>query len=192
MNRIVRLMQSYLLWSAPFVVACMLWEDLGLDAHGVLYDVISGNLMLWFAVLIAFLALLVLVPGARERALRRLANLKERDEREEYITARASRASYMSMLSVMILFLFLSVLTVRITHYLPGVRSADDGPATVSIDLDVDLWDRPHDATPEPDDVWFQFESHGLPLSKSAIILLFMAWQVVSFNLAARRIGGAG
>ncbi len=61
MNKIIRLIQAYLLWSAPLTLTCMIWYTLNPTAHGTLYDILSGNLVLWFAALVAFLALLVLV-----------------------------------------------------------------------------------------------------------------------------------
>ncbi len=90
--------------------------------------------------------------------MKRLANLKERDEREEWITGRASRAAYLASLSLMILALFFSVFSFDIS------RSA------VSIGLHFSF-----------------FEGTGIAFSKAGLVLVLLVWQLLTFNLAARR-----
>ena len=115
MNKIIRYIQNYLICALPFVIGCMVWETIQPDIQfgksssiiaKVLWELLSWNLMLWFAFLVLFLISLVAISSVREKTLRRLANLHERDEREQYITGKAARAAYISTLSFLILFLF--------------------------------------------------------------------------------------
>lgn len=115
MIKFIRCVQNYLLYALPFVLICMAWgtvqteSEILRDATFLIkasWEVLSWNLMLWFAVLIMFLFLLVLIPSAREKTLIRLANLKVRDEREQFITGKAARSAYISSLSLLIVLLF--------------------------------------------------------------------------------------
>lgn len=193
MNKSIRLIQSYLIVALPFVVACMIWGTISPESMilkdatfltKAAWNVLSWNLMLWFAVLISFLIILVIAPSAREKTLKRLANLKERDEREEYITGKASRATYISTLSLMILFLFFSVFTLNI-YRVPESQAINGKRGTVTIGLHFNLLDQSKmEKSPEGE---ILFESKDIPLSKSAIILIFLTWQLLSFNLTARK-----
>jgi hypothetical protein len=166
-HKAIRFIQTYLVVSIPFVAAAMIWGTFqtqeqalasGALLNKVLWEVLSWNLMIWFAVLVLFLVVLVVQPSARENTLKRLANLKERDEREEWITGRASRAAYLASLSLLILALFFSVFSFDIS------RSA------VSIGLHFSF-----------------FEATGIALSKAGLVLVLLVWQLLTFNLAARR-----
>jgi hypothetical protein len=180
MTRFTRLVQTYLLAALPFVIACMAW---GQGGKGWLWEILSWNVVFWFAMLVVFLVLLVAVPSAREIALRRLANLRDRDEREQLITGRAARAAYVSTLSLLILALFLSVFTLNVSRAPEGTVGKR---GSISIGLGFRMFDEPREVR-AADGTTVVFESNDLPLSKSALILLFIAWQLASFNWSARR-----
>lgn len=198
-NKIIRFIQTYLVVGLPLVIACMVWEtfhpqnEILKDATIItrmLWEVLAWNLMLWFVVLILFLIMLVAVPNAREKTLRRLANLKERDEREEYITGKASRAAYISTLSLMIFFLFFSIFSFNI--YRTPNKSTNRKPLTVGISIGFNLLDK-YSAEDNPKREML-FKSKDFSLSPSAIILILLSWQLLIFNLTARKeqIKGAG
>lgn len=191
MNKTFRYVQSYLILGLPLVIALMVWNTIytqeEIFSHNsiiqkILFNALVVNIFAWFITLIAFLITLVACPSAREKTLMRLANLKERDEREEYITGKASRATYLSMISVMILFLFFSLFSVDLRK----TPKEANGQHNLSISLGVHftLLDSPTiNKTPD-----VLFESRDIPLSKSAIILFFICWQLAVFNITARRI----
>jgi hypothetical protein len=192
-NKAIRIIQSYLIFALPFVIACMTWSTLHSESEilknasfltKATWEALSWNLMFWFIILILFLILLVAVPSAREKTLKRLANLKERDEREQYITGKAARATYISTLSLMILFLFCSVFTLNI-YRAPESQAINGKRGTVSIGLHFALLDE--SKTEKISENQVLFESKDIPLSKSAIILIFLSWQLLSFNLTARK-----
>lgn len=193
MTKLIRYIQSYLLYALPFVMICMAWGtvqpegEIQKGASPLLkasWEILSWNLMLWFAGLILLLILLVIIPEARERTLSRLANLKERDEREQYITGKASRAAFISSLSLLILLLFFSIFSLHI--YRASESEALHGKrGTVSIGLQFTLLDQSKSQTSPTGEVLF--ESKDIPLSKSAILLFLIIWQLAVFNYSARR-----
>lgn len=193
MTKTIRWIQNYLLYTLPFVLICMAWGTFRPEKEiltdptfftKAAWELLSWNLMLWFAVLILFLILLVALPEARERTLKRLANLKERDEREQFITGKASRAAYISTLSLMILWLFLSIFSLNI-YRVPENEAVNEKTGTVAIGLGFSLLDKPHVETNSENEVIF--ESKDIPLSKTAIILILVIWQLAVFNFTARK-----
>jgi hypothetical protein len=193
MTKFIRFVQNYLLYALPFVLVCMAWGTIHPESEIVKnasfltkasWEILSWNLMLWFAILILFLVLLVAVPEARERTLKRLANLKERDEREQYITGKASRAAYISSLSLLILLLFFSIFSLNV-YRAPESEAINGKRGTVAIGLRFNLLDKSRVETNPSGEVLF--ESKDIPLSKSAILLGLIIWQLAIFNVSARR-----
>lgn len=194
MSKFIRIIQSYLLYSFPFVLACMAWEtgqtenEILRDSTmmtRILWEVLSWNLMLWFAGLILFLIFLVISSEAREKTLRRLANLKERDEREKSITGIASRSAYISTLSLLIFFLFFSIFSLNI-YRRPESEVINGKTKTIAIGLGFSLLDK---SRVELNSTTGQvlFETKDIPLSKTSILLILIIWQLVIFNISARK-----
>lgn len=192
MVRVTRVVQNYLMYSLPLVLICMAWGSTTPESEirqtatlpvQWLWEVLSWNLMVWFAVLSLFLLALVASTEAREMTLKRLANLKERDELEQYITGRASRAAYVSTLSLLILLLFLSVFTLNI-YRLPEGQAPAGKRGTVEIGLSLDFWDKDKAVVPKGEPI---FNTDHFPVSKSAVLILILGWQLLIFNLTARR-----
>jgi hypothetical protein len=193
MSKYFRFIQNYLLYALPFVLVCAAWGTIQtqseiLNSASIIsraaWEMLSLNLMLWFFVLILFLVLLVAVPGARDKTLKRLANLKDRDEREEFITGKASRTAYVSTLSLLILLLFFSIFTLNI-YRVPESEAINGKRGTVSISTNFSLWDKSHDETLSTKETLFEYK--GMPLSKSAILLGLILWQLAIFNFTARK-----
>lgn len=191
-NRLIRLIQNYLIIGLPFVIICMVWSSLQTEPGNLqnasyitqkVWDALGFNIMLWFATLIVFLFILVVAPNVREKTLRRLANLQERDEREQYITGKAARTAYISTLSLMIFFLFFSIFSLRV--FTTPKTATTKHQASVSIGLHFGVLDKTPVETRTEGKILF--ESNDIPLSKSAIILILLSWQLLSFNLAARK-----
>lgn len=193
MNKSISWIQTYLLYSLPFVLICMAWGTISPEKEiladptlftKIAWELLSWNLMLWFAVLVLFLVLLVAVPQAREKTLKRLANLKERDEREQFITGKASRAAYISTLSLMILLLFLSAFSLNI-YRVPESEAINGKTGTISMGLSFSLLDKPQvEINSENKTI---FETKDIPLSKTAIILILVIWQIGVFSFTARK-----
>lgn len=194
MTKAIRLIQNYLFYTLPFLLACMALGTMSSEKEilqeasvvtRVLWEILSWNLMLWFGVLILFLVLLVALPEARERTLKRLANLKERDEREQFITGKAARTAYISTLSLLVFFLFFSIFSLNIYRE-PESAAIKGKRGTVNIGLHLNLLDKPRIETSE-DTKQVIFETKDIPLSKTGILLILILWQLAAFNITARK-----
>ena len=193
MNKLVRYIQIYLVLGLPFVMGLMGWETLyssdeilknASSFTKILFEGLAFNLMSWFVALIIFLVLLVVMPSAREKTLRGMANLKERDEREEYITGKAARATYIATLSLTILLLFFSMFSVEIVR-VPESPTVKEKQLHVGISVGFSLLGK---AQPQKNPLGDAlFESQKFTLSSSAMLLILLGWQLLIFNIAARK-----
>lgn len=191
-NKIVRFIQNYLLFALPFVIAFMVWDtirpenDLANSTAIIqtLRHLLILNMILWFAVLILFLVSLVAIPSIREKTLKRLANIKERDEREQYITGKAARSTYISMLSLMLFLLFFSIFSVNLSR-LPENQAPPHHRLNLSIGLGFSLLNKSE--TEKIPGEKLIFGTKNISLSNSTIILILLCWQLLTFNIAARR-----
>lgn len=192
MNRLIRFIYIYLLVGLPFMIGCMIWSS-ARSEHEVLqnsslfiktaWEIMSWNLMIWFAVLIIFLGVLVAVPSVRDNTLRYLANLKERDEREEYITGKASRAAYISTISLIIFFLFFSLFSLSISRVPKDQLHKEN--ITVSIHIGMNLLDTNKSEIVPQGEVLFA--TKNIMLSSTSILIILLVWQVLIFNYVARK-----
>ncbi len=197
MNKLIRIAQTYLLYALPFVILCMIWGSLSAEREilgnssffiKALWEVLSWNLMIWFAILIFYLVTMVTFPEVREKTLRRLANMSERDEREQFITGQASRSAYLATLSLLIFMLFFSIFTLNLKK-VPADQAIDGKEHTISIGLHLNLLDK-NPAKSETTTGEVLFESMDLPLSKTALLLILILWQLAAFNISARKEQG--
>jgi phosphatidylglycerophosphate synthase len=193
MNKMIRIIQTYLLIGFPLVLACMFWQTFSPDIWKstdvatftkIVWQALGINFMLWFVVLIIFLVMLVAFSRVREKNLRGLANLKERDEREEYITGKASRAAYISTLSLTIAFLFFSLVSFNI-YRVPTDQAVNGKRTFASVSIGFSLQDKESQASSSPREILFS--SKNFSLSTSSILILLLVWQLGIFNLAARK-----
>ena len=197
MNKANRWLQNYLIYALPFVIVTMIWatfRELGdgpkLPNGGILvesafWEFFSWNLIIWFSLLAVFICLIVFHTKTREQVIRRIANIKERDEREEYVTAKASRAAFMASLSLLLLLLFISIFNVNITKY-PPTEAMNGKTGILTIGLHFSLLDEPKAKTDSQGKVLF--ESKDIPLSKPAILLGLILWQLGSFRWSSRKL----
>lgn len=193
-NKIIRFIQTYLICGFPFVVACMVWETIYTQNEilanatfitKMIWNLLGWNLLLWFVVLIVFLIMLIIIPSVRENTLKRLANLQDRDEREEYITGQASRTAYVATLSLMIFFLFFSIFSFNVERMSPD-HAIDGKRLAANISVSFNLLEKSQVGNDNQNSE-ILFTSKNFSLSTSAIILILLAWQLLAFNIAARK-----
>jgi len=183
--------QKYLLWALPIVLATVLWglfqtdseiRQQGSLALTALWEVMSWTLMIWFLCLLIFMVLLVSRKDTQEATIKHLAGIKERDEREEVVMGLAARRSFVATTSLLIFLLFLSCFTVRVAR-LPD-QTIDGKKSSLSLGFRFNSTD----ARLVPDgDNQIMYEHRDIPLSKSAIILIILIWQVTTFRFKARK-----
>jgi hypothetical protein len=190
-------MQNYLLYGFVFVIALLIWgawlayfSPLSLIADSnivirILHELLSYNLMAWFSTLVLYMVFMVAIPSVREKTLRRLANIQERDEREEYITGKAARASYIATLSLTLFLLFFSFININLTKL--NQTDPHKPGHSVGIGIHYSFFNDSEVKKSSNEQVTAIFDSNQLSLSSSTIILMLLGWQLVVFNLAARR-----
>lgn len=181
MNRFVRYIKTYLILGLPLVIACILLGTPKTNFLKMVQDALSWNLMFWFLMLILFLITLVVSANTREKALTRIANLKERDEREQFITGKASRITYIANLSMLILLFFFSIFSVGI-YRLPEGKTINGKHHALNIGLNYNFFDSNKDSNST-----LVYGTQTFALSKATIILMLIAWQLSVFNVTARR-----
>jgi hypothetical protein len=194
MKKVNMWLQNYLVFSLPFVVVCEIWGSIQSDREILVngsflekaaWEVLSWNLMIWFLCLIIFLILMVFVPSTRDIVTRRIANIKERDEREIYITGQASKKAFTSTLSLLVFLFFISIFTFNVSK-IPPEEIINNRAKSLSIGFNFKLTDDPKIEKDQAGQVLM--ESKDIPLSKSAILLLLIVWQISMFGFSARKI----
>lgn len=192
MNKMFRYIQNYLMYGFLPVVVMIGWSffhenDIVINnlLLKVIYDLLSYNIMIWFATLILFMISLIIFPDIREKTLRRMANLQERDEREEFITGKAARASYLATLSLTLFFLFLSMFNFS---YSKLEKTSPDQPGhNISIGFGYHFFGDVMTANKNEKGVSRIFDSTNYTLSGSTLLIILLGWQLLIFNLNARK-----
>ena len=96
---------------------------------------------------IVYLFIIVASSDAREKTLKRLANIKDQDERDEYITGKASRTAYLASFSLLIFLLFISIFSVTIGN-LPQDQAVNGKTGYLKIGFNFDLIEKPKTLKP--------------------------------------------
>lgn len=191
MGKVNYWLQKYLVWALPFVVATATWSafqsDLEIKQQGsfalsALWEVMSWILIFWFLSLFIFMVLLVFRKDTQESTIKHLAGIKERDEREQIVMGLAARRSFVATTALLIFLFFLSCFTVTVARLPDG--TTDGKKSSLALGFRFAGLDTKTDTS---DDRKVMFEHHDLPISKSALILLILAWQVSVFRFKARK-----
>lgn len=185
-------MNRYLIFAMPVVLTTMIWGSIQSDAEirqtgsfaiKALWELMSWSLILWFALLLVFMVLLTLRKETQESAIKYLAGIKERDEREEIIMGAAAKRSFTATAGLLVALLFLSCFTLNIAK-LPHDQVIDGKKSSLNIGFRFTGTDAPRTVS---SDGSLMYDHHDLPLSKSAILLLILIWQMATFRINARK-----
>lgn len=191
MNKVNYWIQKYLVWALPVVAATVIWglfqSDLEIRQQGsfaltALWEVMSWILMIWFLTLFIFMVLLVFRKDTQEATIKHLAGIKERDEREQIVMGLAARRSFVATTALLIFLSFLSCFTVSVAR-LPD-NTVDRKKSSLSLGFHFSGTDT---KTTASNDGKVMFEHHDIPLSKSALLLIVLVWQISVFRHKARR-----
>lgn len=191
MKKINSYTQKYLIWVFPIVLATIFWSlfqsDLEIRQQGsipliALWEIMSWALIIWFVCLFLFMVMLVFRKDTQESTIKLLAGLKERDEREQIIMGLAARRSFLATTGLLIVLIFASCLTLTVAR-LPN-NSIDNQKSSLSIGFNFSGFESPK--TPSQDNQ-VTFEHRDIPLSKSALLLIVLVWQVVTFRISAKK-----
>lgn len=191
MKKINLWIQKYLIWTFPNVVATSIWSYFQGDAEiramksfalTTLWEVMSWGLIIWFLCLFIFMVLLVFRKDTQEATIKHLAGIKERDEREEIITGHAARRSFVSSTSFIIFLIFLSSAQINIARN-PD-QAIDGKKSSLTLGLKFSATDEPKTISDDGNTI---YEHRDIPLSKSALLILVLVWQVAAFRLRVRQ-----
>jgi hypothetical protein len=184
-------LQNYLLIGFPFVITCAVWQffvserTIAETASGLTtftWDVLSWNVMMWFAALVVFLVTLLMSPSFRGDIVSRLANIQDRDEHEAQITGAAAKSTFVATLSFMIVLLFCSTFSLSFSP-IPANQQYDGKTRQVHVSMNFRLFDESASRSPAPG----SFNSRDFSPSASACLMALIAWQLISFRRSARK-----
>jgi hypothetical protein len=149
--------------------------------HKTLIEIFSFGLIAWFVALFIFLIALITIPSVRFNTLKGLANLKDRDEREEFITGKASSSAYIATLGMMIFLLFFSMFSFSIEK-LPPEKAINNHRHVLKMSFQYN-----NNQIRSAHDGVMLIDSKDIFPSTTTIILILIGWQLLAFNIAARK-----
>ena len=180
-NAALKFLHRYLIYSSPFVLVVMLdgqlWPSvlpIGVMGDNALSTVTGIFFLLWLLSLLVFLFRIAFFATYREACFKTLAGLKERDEREEMIVGQAARSSFLLMLAILLVFFFLS--TWRF-----GTSAIDNSGQSITLGH-LDLVENVLSRSESGKTIY-----HSIPISKTALLALLVALQVVSFRYFSKK-----
>ncbi|MBP8081914.1 MAG: hypothetical protein KAZ87_01800 [Spirochaetes bacterium] len=188
MNRFNRIISKYLIFSFPAVIGIVIWGNVQCQAEisgffpaVVLREILSFNIILWFALLTYFVIALVISSELRNELLKKILRIKERDERESYIVGNAARFTFFSTLAVLICLLFFSIIDIRLNR-IPEEKQIDGKQHEISLSLHSELFDK----KTESDDKSI-ISIKAIPFSKEMILIFLIAFHSASFFFYIKR-----
>ena len=196
MKRLDSILLKLFLYGLPVFIVFAAFAyvySLGVVNHANVYlNVLNGFAGLVFALWMAlalYLSVRLMVSGPfRDQVLAKLTFMRERDEREAILTGKAARTTFLTSLAILIFLFCLSCFQVSI-YRLPPERAVDGKTGIVSLGLGFNFWEHSKQDNPsetiEKKDI---FSYTGLPVSTATVILMLIAWQIISYNYSMRRL----
>ena len=154
-----------------------------------LLNSLAGLVIAMWMTLSLYLSVRLMVSGPfRDHVIAKLTFIRERDEREVILTGKATRTTFMTTLAILIFLFCLSCFHVSI-YKVPPERAVDGKTGMISLGLGFNLL--AHSKQDEPEDTIKKkdiFSYRGLPVSSTTVILMLIAWQIISYNYSIRRL----
>jgi len=148
---------------------------------------------LWMSVAVYISARLVFSKPTRNTILPRLVFLRERDEREAFLTGNATKTNFLITFAILILLLCLNVFHVSF-YQAPPDQAPSDKNNVVTLSVDFSLID--HITEEKKGNATGGSKSFvnysGLPISKTAILLFLIIWQIASYNYLMKQFSKKG
>ncbi len=180
----------------PAIVAFAVFSysySLGALTHGYIYmrllNSLAGLVIAVWMTLSLYLSFRLMVSSSfRDQVIAKLTFIRERDEREAILTGKATRTTFLTSLAILIFLFCLSCFQVSV-YRVPAEKAVDGKTGIVSLGLGFNLLehseqDRPKDTIQKKD----IFSYTGLPVSSTAVILMLIGWQIISYNYSMRRL----
>ncbi|MHB8067831.1 MAG: hypothetical protein ACYDIC_08020 [Desulfobaccales bacterium] len=149
----------------------------------------SGLIFAIWMLLSIYLSIRLMGSGSfRNLVLAKLTFIRERDEREVMLTGRATKKTFLTSLAVLIFLFFLSCFQVSI-YRVPPENAVDGKTGMVTLGFGFNLLESSQKALPhetlQKTDI---FSYAGLPVSSTAVILLLILWQIMSYNYSMQQL----
>jgi len=153
-----------------------------------LYNFVGLIFALWMLLSIYLCVRLMVSGSLRNKVLAKLTFIRERDEREVMLTGKATKTTFLTSLAILIFLFCLSCFQVSI-YRLPPAKAVDGKTGIVSLGFGFNLLESSKQAnankTLKERDI---FTYTGLPVSSTAVILLLIIWQIISYNCSMQRL----
>lgn len=195
MKKFDRIILLVFLYGLPIVIvdaiAMSFYNERQIDEQAIflktLYSLSGLVFGIWMSLALYICIRLLTSLDFREIALTKLSLFKERDEREVLLSGRATKTSFLTTMAILIFLLCLSVFTVSVYHVTPEY-AVDGKTGKIALGLKLDLTEdksaKQSDDTKIAKDL---FTYSGLPISKQAVILFLILWQILSYNYSVHR-----
>ncbi len=166
-------------------------QDASATRSPVVYTLngLAGLLLgLWMVMAIYLSARLVFSPVTRGAILPRVVLMRERDEREAFLTGNATKINFLVTLAILVLLLCLNVFHVSL-YQVPPEHSSNGHSKAITLGIDFSLLDSPQKNAQEQakEGLGSLVTYSGLPVSKTAILVLLIIWQIASYNYLMRK-----
>jgi len=196
MKKLDSILLKIFLYGIPVATACAIFSysygpDFLKHATGYvkpLYN-LAGLVLAFWMLLALYLSVRLLISGSfRDKVLAKLTFIRERDEREVVLTGKATKTTFLTSLAILIFLFFLSCFQVSIYRVSPE-KAVDGKTGAISLGLGFSLLEsskqaNPNDTMQKKD----TFSYTGLPISTTAVILVLIIWQIISYNYSMRRL----
>jgi hypothetical protein len=196
MKRFDSMLLKVFLYGLPAVVVFAAFSysySLGVVNHAYVYlrllNGLAGLVIAVWMTLSLYLSVRLMVSGPfRDQVIAKLTFIRERDEREAILTGKATRTTFLTSLAILIFLFCLSCFQVSI-YRVPPERAVDGKTGIVSLGLGFSLLEHSKQDTPK-DTIEKKniFSYTGLPVSNTAVILMLIGWQIISYNYSMRRL----
>ena len=149
----------------------------------------AGLILGLWMLLSIYLCVRLLVSGSfRNKVLAKITFIREGDEREVMLTGKATKTTFLTSLAILIFLFCFSCFQVSLYEVPPG-KAVDGKTRMLTLGLGFKLLESPQPAAADKalqkTDI---FSYTGLPLSSTAVILLLIIWQIISYNYSMQRL----
>ena len=196
MKRLDSMLLKVFLHGLPAIIVFAAFSyaySLGVVNHANIYlkllNSFSGLVFALWMTLSLYLSVRLMVSGPfRDQVISRLTFIRDRDEREALLTGKATRTSFLTSLAILIFLFCLSCFQVSI-YRLPPEKAVDGKTGIASLGLAFNLLEQSkQDASSETIERKDIFSYTGLPVSSTAVILMLIVWQIISYNYSMWRL----
>jgi hypothetical protein len=194
MNLFKKIVIGFVFYAFPFVLLlfiCAIVRNPDLtttpyDNYSIFILVLIIVCLFWTLATLGLTVSMFFSKALRNSVLARLSGMKERDEREVQIAGRALKSSYLGSMTILLCLLSISFIQITFSKKSADHLKPGELPRSISLGYNCKLSDS--DALTvkkEGYDIYIQY--NGVPLSTTALIMILLIWQIVSYRYVSRK-----